>query len=69
MVHEQNQTVQEGEAQIHFVRHQMESEQGASVGLIEAISRDIVCQDAHNVRDIYQTSESAAQLPREKFKL
>ena len=64
MVHEQNQFVQKGEAQINFVRHQLESEQRAPMWVLEAVSpdRDIVRRAAPNSGDIQQRSESAAQL-------
>ena len=65
MVHEQHQLVEEREARIHFVRHQMESEQRASLRILESASqeRDPVRQEAQNYRGNYHSSE---QIPREE---
>ena len=68
MVHEQLQLLEEGEAQINFVRHRMESEQRASLRILQSVSRerDLVRQEAYHLRDDYQRSERAALLPREE---
>ena len=54
-----------------FVRHHMDSEQRASMGMLEAVSpdRDVVRQETHNFSDIYQISESAAQFTRAELNL
>ena len=66
MVHEHHQ-VDEGEAQIHYVRHQMESEQRASFMILESVSqeRDLVRQEALHLHDNCDRSEQAALLPGE----
>ena len=66
MVHEQHQCVQEGEAQLDFVRRQMESEQRSSLRILELFlqERDLVRQEAQNLRDTEHRSEQAAVLSR-----
>ena len=53
MVHEQHHFVEEGEAAIHVIRYQMESEQRASLRILESVSqdRDFVRQKAQHLRD------------------
>ena len=38
--HEQHQLVQEGEAQLNFVRNRMESEQRTSLTILESLSQE-----------------------------
>ena len=70
MLREQNQLVQEGEAQINVVHHQMESEQRAFLMILETVSQDreVVCQEEQNFRD-YLRCESLHSSPVPKFKL
>ena len=58
--------MQNGEAQTHLARHQIDFEQRASKLNLESVSqdRDIVCPEVQKFRDVCQRSESAAQLPR-----
>ena len=64
MVHEQNRIVPEREAQIQFVRYQMESEQRTTVRILESVSqdRDTVRHETQQIWEADQRSESAAQL-------
>ena len=54
----------EGETQIHFFLHQMESEQRAPMMILESVSqnREIVRQEAQHFRGVYQRLDSVAQL-------
>ena len=58
MVHEQT--------EIHVVRIQMESEQGASLRIIASVSheRALVRHDAYDLHNSYRRSEEAAQLSK-----
>ena len=66
MVHEQHQCVQGGEAQLDVVRHQMASEQRASLMILQLFlqERDLVRQEVQYLRDTKHRSEQAALLPR-----
>ena len=62
MVHKQHQLVEDGAAEINFVRHEMESEQRASLMILASVSqeRDLVRQEAGHLRDSYHRSEQVA---------
>ena len=64
VVHERHQLVEKGEPQIHFFRHQVESERLASLRILESVSQepDLVRQEAQHLRDNYHRSEQAALL-------
>ena len=66
MVNNRNQRAQEGVDQINSIRRPMESEQQASLRILETVSQDreIVRQQTQKFRAISQRSELAALFPR-----